>query len=95
MELLVEDYGGGFPGSSVVKNPPASAGDTGSVPDLGRSHMLWKSRVPQLLSLWSRAWELQLLTPDAATIEAPGPKNPCSAKRETASTKSLSPLTRE
>ena len=27
----------GFPGSSVVKNPPANAGDTGSIPVLGRS----------------------------------------------------------
>ena len=30
----------GFPGGSVVKNPPASAGDTrdtGSIPGLGRS----------------------------------------------------------
>ena len=27
----------GFPGSSVVKNLPASAGDVGSIPDLGRS----------------------------------------------------------
>ena len=26
-----------LPGSSVVKNPPANAGDTGSVPELGRS----------------------------------------------------------
>ena len=26
-----------FPGGSVVKNPPASAGDTGSIPGLGRS----------------------------------------------------------
>ena len=31
----------GFPGDSVVKNQPADAGDTGSVPGLGRSHMLW------------------------------------------------------
>ena len=31
----------GFPGSSVVKNPPAKAEDTGSIPDPGRSHMLW------------------------------------------------------
>ena len=30
----------GFPGDSVVKNPPASAGDMGSIPDLGQSHML-------------------------------------------------------
>ena len=27
----------GFPGGSVVKNPPANAGDTGSITDLGRS----------------------------------------------------------
>ena len=28
-----------FPGGTVVKNPPANAGDTGSNPGLGRSHM--------------------------------------------------------
>ena len=27
----------GFPGGSVVKNPPANAGDTGSIPGSGRS----------------------------------------------------------
>jgi len=27
----------GFPGSSVVKNPPANAGDLGSIPGLGKS----------------------------------------------------------
>ena len=27
----------GFPGGSMVKNPPASAGDLGSTPGLGRS----------------------------------------------------------
>ena len=27
----------GFPGVSVVKNPPASAGDEGSIPESGRS----------------------------------------------------------
>ena len=26
----------GFAGGSVVKNPPANAGDTGSIPELGR-----------------------------------------------------------
>ena len=43
----------GFPGGAVVKNPPASAGDTGSSPGLGRFHVPWSSwaRVPQLLSL--------------------------------------------
>ena len=29
----------GFPGGAVVENLPASAGDTGSSPGLGRSHM--------------------------------------------------------
>ena len=29
-----------FLGGSVVKNLPANGGDTGSIPDLGRSHML-------------------------------------------------------
>ena len=28
-----------FPGDAVVKNPPANAGDTGSSPGPGRSHM--------------------------------------------------------
>ena len=27
----------GFPGGSVVKNPPANAGDLGLIPELGRS----------------------------------------------------------
>ena len=29
----------GFPGGEVVENLPANAGDTGSGPGLGRSHM--------------------------------------------------------
>ena len=28
-----------FPGGPVVKNPPANAGDMGSIPGLGESHM--------------------------------------------------------
>ena len=31
----------GFPGGAVVENLPANAGDTGSSPGLGRSHMPW------------------------------------------------------
>ena len=27
----------GFPGGSVIKNPPANAGNVGSIPGLGRS----------------------------------------------------------
>ena len=30
----------GFPGGAVVESLPANAGDTGSSPGLGRSHML-------------------------------------------------------
>ena len=30
----------GFPGGTVVRNPPANAGDTGSSPGPGGSHML-------------------------------------------------------
>ena len=33
----------GFPGGTVVGNPPAGAGDTGSSPGPGRSHMLWSN----------------------------------------------------
>ena len=29
----------GFPGGTVVKNPPASAGDLGLIPSPGRSHV--------------------------------------------------------
>ena len=55
----------GFPGGTVVRNPPASAGDTGSSPGLGRSHMPWSNwaHEPQLLNLHSRACEPQLLKP--------------------------------
>ena len=48
----------GFPGGAVVESLPASAGDTGSSPGLGRSHMPRSNwpREPQLLSL--RVWSL-------------------------------------
>ena len=34
-----ESKWGDFPGGTVVKNLPANAGDTGSIPGPGRSHM--------------------------------------------------------
>ena len=37
-EMLTVDLGD-FPGGTVVKNPPANAGDMGLSPGLGRSHM--------------------------------------------------------
>ena len=33
----------GFPGGSVMKNPPANARDAGSVPGPGRSHLPWSN----------------------------------------------------
>ena len=44
LKFSIEISGGlrvnkGFPGGAVVRNPPASAGDTGSSPGPGRSHM--------------------------------------------------------
>ena len=47
----------------MVKNQPAAAGDTGSIPSLGRSHMLQsnQARSRQTLTLCSSAREPQLL----------------------------------
>ena len=52
----------------MVENPPANAGDTGSSPGLGRSHMPrsnW-AREPQLLSLL--IWSLCSATREAAIV---------------------------
>ena len=55
----------------MVQSLPANAGDTGSSPGLGRSHMPrsgW-ARGPQLLSL--RVWSLCLATGEAAIVRGP------------------------
>ena len=54
-----------FSGGSVVRNLPVNAGDTGSIPGLGRSHMPQSNSAPvlQLLTLCSRVWEPQPLKP--------------------------------
>ena len=39
-KFAIKDYLKGFPGGAVVGSPPADAGDTGSIPGPGRSHML-------------------------------------------------------
>ena len=72
----------GFPGGAVVENLPANAGDTGSSPGPGRSHMPRSSwaREPQLLSL--RVWSLCPATREAAIVRGPrtamksGPHSP-------------------
>ena len=58
----------GFPGGAVVESLPANAGDTGSSPGLGRSHVPqsnWACE-PQLLSL--RIWSLCSATREAAIV---------------------------
>ena len=72
----------GFPGGTVVESLSADAGDMGSSPGLGISHMPWsnKAREPQLLSL--RVWSLCSATREAATVRGPrtamksGPRSP-------------------
>ena len=51
--IKIQKYFQGFPGGAVVENLPANAGDTGSSPGLGRSHVPRSNgaREPQLLSL--------------------------------------------
>ena len=60
----------------MVRNLPANAGDIGSSPGPGRSHMPRsnKARAPQLPSLRSRARQPQLLSPHATTTEAHVPR---------------------
>ena len=61
----------GFPGGAVVENLPANAGDTGSSPGLGRSHIPQSNwaREPQLLSL--HIWSLCSATREAAIMRGP------------------------
>ena len=72
----------GFPGGAVAESLPANAGDMGSSPGLGISHVPrsnW-AREPQLLSL--RIWSLCSATREAATVRGPrtamknGPRSP-------------------
>ena len=81
-QLLQKSFQG-FPGGAVVESLPDNAGDTGSSPGLGRSHMPrsnW-AREPQLLSL--RIWSLCSATREAAIVRGPrtamsksGPRSP-------------------
>ena len=52
VQLEVRRSARDFPGGAVVKNPPANAGDMGSSPGPGRSHMPRsnKAHAPQLLN---------------------------------------------
>ena len=52
---MLRSGGKDFPGGTVDKGLPANAGDTSSIPGLGKFHRLWcnQALVPQLLSLCS------------------------------------------
>ena len=67
-----------------VKNLPAYAWDTGSIPDPGRPHMPQSNKacVPKLLNLCSRAQERQLLRPHALGPALHGKRRYCNEKPE-------------
>ena len=70
-KTMLNNSGEGFPGGAVVENLPANAGDMGSSPGLGGSHVLrsgW-AREPQLLSL--RVWSLCPAAGGAAIVKGP------------------------
>ena len=76
----------GFPGGAVVDNLPASAGDAGSGPGLGGSHVPrsgW-ARGPRLPSL--RVWSLCSAAREAAMVKRPAHRDeewpPLAATRE-------------
>ena len=54
----------GFPGGAVDKTPPANAGDSGLIPDPGRSQVLQ----------WNEAHVPQVLNPCASTTETRAPR---------------------
>ena len=71
LKVKLRKHSQGSPGGAVVENLPANAGDTGSSPGLGRSHMPRSSwaREPQLLSV--RVWSLCPVTGGAAMEKGP------------------------
>ena len=71
MEFIKNFILQGFPGGAVVESLPANAGDTGSSPGLGGSHVPrsnWACE-PQLLSLC--VWSLCSATGEAVVVRGP------------------------
>ena len=80
----------------MVENLPANAGDMGSTPGLGRSHMPQSNwaREPQLLS--PRVWSLCSATREAAIVRGPRTamkSGPCLPQLEKALTPKWRPNT--
>ena len=71
LRLVYRNGTRGFPGGAVVRSLPANAGDTGSSPGLGESHMPQSNwaREPQLLSLC--IWSLCSTTREAMIVRGP------------------------
>ena len=74
----------------MIKNPPANAGDTGSVPGPGRF-----PQAEEKLSPCARTREPVLQSLGAAAAEASVPEGPCSATGEATAMRSPSTPTRE
>ena len=55
----------GFPGGSVVKNPPASVGDTGLIPGLGRFPHAVEQLSPCAIATEPVLWSLGATTTEA------------------------------
>ena len=80
--IIIKSTDLGFPGGAVVDSLAASAGNTGSSPGLGRSHIPQSNwaREPQLLSL--RVWSLCSATRETGIVRGPrtamksGPRSP-------------------
>ena len=69
-----------FPGGPVVKNMPANAGDTGSILDLGRSHVPRSSQVSVSQLLSSHTYILCSATREATAMRRQQlESSPCSS----------------
>ena len=81
-----------FPDSSVVENPPANAGDRGSIPDPRGPHMPCsnEAREPQLLRLGATIAESM-----GCNSGSPCTRSLCSAAGEATARRSLHAATRE
>ena len=65
--LAEKGKGNDFLGGPVVKNPPANAGDMGSIPDLGRPQVPWSNQARAQL-LQPKCLEPVLPTRAATTV---------------------------
>ena len=85
----------GFPCGSVVKNLPASVGDTDLIPDPGEPHMSGSNlaSTSQLLSLCSRARVQKLLKPKCLRACAQQPEKPLQWEAEAPQLESKALLT--